>query len=382
MSDDICKCGKRRLMPLWESITDSSDQETNRTRHSRTECLTEHERYSIRRPRYAVGAEERALQAETQRDQLLVAIQTATAGDIIDGVGSKYRACLICRRDLNVCERDYRVAVETDALDRACKGAKVRALITSQEDILERSPVSYHVTEIHKPIEKGVLLDVPLSSAAKAELEKGLESARRGEIAPWESWEQSFVKLPIGACHDCGGDGQVMQPYGDGYNFDAVDCVTCAGTGSEYPSIRDMVFQFHAAFLPEQTRKGVGVPAEDIIRLRPKLVFEEAFELLRATFGARTDIEELWAYVQRLIRTAKIQVSLPEVADALADLAYVVEGGNLAYGIDSRAVLAEVHRSNLSKVGGYKNEDGKWVKPSTYSKPDIVSVLKKQGWQP
>ena len=36
----------------------------------------------------------------------------------------------------------------------------------------------------------------------------------------------------------------------------------------------------------------------------------------------------------------------------------------------------------MSKVGGHRSESGKWIKPSTYSPPDIASVLKKQGWQP
>ena len=79
---------------------------------------------------------ERTIKAEAQCERLLstvqsllTAIQTATVGDLTDsGRVSKYRACLLCRRDLNVCERDYCIAVNTNTLDRACKGAKVRAL--------------------------------------------------------------------------------------------------------------------------------------------------------------------------------------------------------------------------------------------------------------
>jgi predicted HAD superfamily Cof-like phosphohydrolase len=41
-------------------------------------------------------------------------------------------------------------------------------------------------------------------------------------------------------------------------------------------------------------------------------------------------------------------------------------------------VFREVHRSNLSKVGGYKREDGKWVKPPTYSPADVTSLLASQ----
>ena len=51
----------------------------------------------------------------------------------------------------------------------------------------------------------------------------------------------------------------------------------------------------------------------------------------------------------------------------MADLLYVVYGTAVSYGIDMDPVFREVHRSNMSKVGGYKRDDGKWVKPATYS---------------
>ena len=64
-----------------------------------------------------------------------------------------------------------------------------------------------------------------------------------------------------------------------------------------------------------------------------------------------------------------------EIADALADLKYVVEGTAISYGINLNAVFKEVHRSNMTKVGGYKRGDGKWIKPDTYSPADIKSIL-------
>ena len=41
-------------------------------------------------------------------------------------------------------------------------------------------------------------------------------------------------------------------------------------------------------------------------------------------------------------------------------------------------VFKEVHRSNMSKVGGYKREDGKWVKPPTYSPASLNNILESQ----
>jgi predicted HAD superfamily Cof-like phosphohydrolase len=67
------------------------------------------------------------------------------------------------------------------------------------------------------------------------------------------------------------------------------------------------------------------------------------------------------------------------LADALGDIVYVVYGTALTYGIDLDAVIREVHRSNMSKLGPdgrpVMREDGKVLKPPGYSRPDINRVL-------
>lgn len=70
---------------------------------------------------------------------------------------------------------------------------------------------------------------------------------------------------------------------------------------------------------------------------------------------------------------------LPAVAKEMADLLYVVYGTAVSYGIDMDPVFREVHRSNLSKVGGYKRADGKWVKPPTYSPAQVAPILAAQA---
>jgi len=67
------------------------------------------------------------------------------------------------------------------------------------------------------------------------------------------------------------------------------------------------------------------------------------------------------------------------VAKELADLLYVVYGTAVSCGIDMEPVFREVHRSNMSKVGGHKREDGKWVKPSTYSPARLELILVDQS---
>ena len=78
------------------------------------------------------------------------------------------------------------------------------------------------------------------------------------------------------------------------------------------------------------------------------------------------------------LQQALAQHDVSAIAKELADLLYVVYGTAVSCGIDLEPVFREVHRSNLSKVGGHKREDGKWVKPQTYSPACIQPILAAQ----
>ena len=73
------------------------------------------------------------------------------------------------------------------------------------------------------------------------------------------------------------------------------------------------------------------------------------------------------------------QVKAAEAADALADLIYVIYGMALETGIDLASVLAEVQRSNMSKLGAdgkpVYREDGKVLKGPDYFPPNVEAVL-------
>ena len=120
------------------------------------------------------------------------------------------------------------------------------------------------------------------------------------------------------------------------------------------------VAQFHRAFnLPARQ-----LPSADIdhalARLRVALLEEEVGEFVAASEGS----------------------DLVGIADALADIVYVAYGTALTYGIDLDAVLHEVHRSNMSKLGSdgkpLIRDDGKVLKSERYFPPDIESVLRLQ----
>lgn len=68
-------------------------------------------------------------------------------------------------------------------------------------------------------------------------------------------------------------------------------------------------------------------------------------------------------------------------ADALADIAYVVIGAAVEWGIPLAEVFDEVHRSNMAKSGGPRRADGKVLKPAGWTPPDVVGVLRNCGWK-
>lgn len=122
---------------------------------------------------------------------------------------------------------------------------------------------------------------------------------------------------------------------------------------------QQMVQTFHETFEIPVERVPV-IPSESIKNLRVKLIAEELEELAEAF----------------------TENDLVEVADALGDILYVVFGSAVACGINVEPIFNEVHRSNMTKVGGHKNEDGKWIKPAHYERPNLVPILMAQGWRP
>lgn len=79
------------------------------------------------------------------------------------------------------------------------------------------------------------------------------------------------------------------------------------------------------------------------------------------------------------LREAMTNEDLVEIADALGDLLYVIYGAGHAYGIDLDKVFAEIHRSNMTKLGpdgkAIRREDGKVMKPATYTPPNLVPII-------
>ncbi|MGE5354908.1 MAG: hypothetical protein ACM3PT_01600 [Deltaproteobacteria bacterium] len=155
----------------------------------------------------------------------------------------------------------------------------------------------------------------------------------------------------------------------------------------EEPDDINGVAQFHRLFKLPVLNKPL-IPSQERINLRISLLEEELNELKSA-------IEDN---------------NMVEVADAFADLQYVLSGAILEFGLGEcfREIFDEVQRSNMSKTCKTMNEaiktgdyylenrgiesyiesseneylvyrkgDGKVLKSVNYSPPDIEGVLKK-----
>ena len=134
----------------------------------------------------------------------------------------------------------------------------------------------------------------------------------------------------------------------------------------------DQVREFHEAF-DHQVRTNPNADVAERV-LRMNLIQEEVTELGEALdlyWYTESDGTITWdtaRYDERNVNTV-------EVADALADIDYVVQGAALTFGIPHDAVFDEVHRSNMAKVGGPVRADGKKLKPEGWTPPDIAGVL-------
>lgn len=125
-------------------------------------------------------------------------------------------------------------------------------------------------------------------------------------------------------------------------------------------STLNKVQEFHEAFGVNIEEEPI-IPSKERCDLRQKILQEEVNEL-----------NEAWK-----------KGDLVEVADAIADIHYVLMGTVLEFGLQDKyeEIIAEVHRSNMSKLDEngqpIYREDGKVIKSKLYTKPDLQTILKK-----
>lgn len=153
---------------------------------------------------------------------------------------------------------------------------------------------------------------------------------------------------------------EVLESYGDSIKdflvYSRKDELEKPTLGQDFT---DSIYEMMEGFgqLPKST-DSLGFPSEWVRALRRELLHEEVSE-----------------YNQ-----AEHESDIVEVADALGDMMVIIAGTAIAYNIDLPAVLAEIQRSNLSKIDPetkrvVKREDGKVLKPEGWTPPDIKAVM-------
>ncbi len=145
---------------------------------------------------------------------------------------------------------------------------------------------------------------------------------------------------------------------------------------------------FHLKF-GHPIRNTPTVPSETEVRFRFKLISEEFLELTLAMFDIDEDmkarLEGVFSFIANSMEgtgspCAPVRVDMVELADAMEDLDYVVEGTRAVFGVHGAPLAAEVQRSNMAKDPN--GPDGKPVKPADWTPPQIERELRHQGWQP
>ena len=133
----------------------------------------------------------------------------------------------------------------------------------------------------------------------------------------------------------------------------------------------------------QELPKSSMIPSGKTVRLRARLILEEAFEFLEAIAASPKDMSDatdLKRMALGLVSRVQVHVNLVEAADALADIDYAVEGTRLVFGIDGEPIAAEVHRTLMLKLNGLIDEHGKRFKPAGWTLPNIEDLLMAQGW--
>jgi predicted HAD superfamily Cof-like phosphohydrolase len=152
-------------------------------------------------------------------------------------------------------------------------------------------------------------------------------------------------------------------------------------------TLAEQVREFQA-MVDRPAPRSPTVPHDEVVRLRLRLIAEEFFELLEAAIKPAmadkewVDLECCKLDVGELIAGGRFHVDLAGVADALADLDYVIEGTRQELGIDGGPIASAVHAANMAKMSGPVDETGKKRKPPGWTPPDIAGELRKQGWTP
>lgn len=96
-------------------------------------------------------------------------------------------------------------------------------------------------------------------------------------------------------------------------------------------------------------------------------------------YPAQLQVEMIYEELDEMLE-ALADGDMVEFADGLGDLIWILCGAGYRAGVDVRPVIAEIARSNFTKVGSCDGGSTKIKKGPNYSPPDLTKVLRDQGW--
>lgn len=126
----------------------------------------------------------------------------------------------------------------------------------------------------------------------------------------------------------------------------------------------------------QDTPDTLTVPDAVTRMLRAKLILEEALETIGA-LGVRATVPGGPLLIEGVIWEESGGADVEGVVDGCADLSVVTVGTLISFGVKDEPVLREVDAANLRKFGpgGYRREDGKWMKPPNWTPPNIMEAI-------
>jgi hypothetical protein len=170
-----------------------------------------------------------------------------------------------------------------------------------------------------------------------------------------------------------------IQPSGGHYYDAGLDCVAEFNKVFDIPIATDPAVPFMGEYAIRMIEEYKGVVASWGRHL--KLIAQVALD--QGDEGGALMLIRLQLCQEELAELAEAIIEKDIVAclDALTDMTYVADGTYLAFGLGhyKLAALAEVHRSNMSKLGADGKPEmssaGRIKKGPNYSPPDLMSVL-------
>lgn len=120
------------------------------------------------------------------------------------------------------------------------------------------------------------------------------------------------------------------------------------------------------------------MPPEEVRQLRARLILEEALETIEALgFDVIPfQVPHQGGLEYRVVTNGK-PCDVVKTVDGCCDLSVVTIGTLSAFGLPDNPFLCAVDQSNLAKFkgDGYKDEHGKWIKPSDWEPPQLKTLL-------